>query len=183
MGIAAKTVEELFSSFCKKISLVVIQGQYPINDHWKISIWWKANLLFFFLILKIFSNKCQCNFFWSLEKHLLYGRPAVLYRTKYNILHHHDFESGYSETFLMPLWTSYTISKQVSIVSTLEMCIKNLGEISLASVLSPKVSLPQGDFPTRNYVKYHCKQCPNSFYFLHKRRILRQRGFIFLLLF
>uniref|UniRef100_A0A8C3GIS3 Autotaxin n=1 Tax=Cairina moschata TaxID=8855 RepID=A0A8C3GIS3_CAIMO len=49
------------------------------------------------------------------EKHLLYGRPAVLYRTKYNILHHHDFESGYSETFLMPLWTSYTISKQAEV--------------------------------------------------------------------
>ncbi|XP_026515689.1 ectonucleotide pyrophosphatase/phosphodiesterase family member 2 [Terrapene carolina triunguis] len=49
------------------------------------------------------------------EKHLLYGRPAVLYRTKYNILHHQDFESGYSETFLMPLWTSYTISKQAEV--------------------------------------------------------------------
>uniref|UniRef100_A0A8C3S620 Autotaxin n=1 Tax=Chelydra serpentina TaxID=8475 RepID=A0A8C3S620_CHESE len=48
-------------------------------------------------------------------KHLLYGRPAVLYRTKYNILHHQDFESGYSETFLMPLWTSYTISKQAEV--------------------------------------------------------------------
>uniref|UniRef100_A0A8D0L6I9 Autotaxin n=1 Tax=Sphenodon punctatus TaxID=8508 RepID=A0A8D0L6I9_SPHPU len=49
------------------------------------------------------------------DKHLLYGRPAVLYRTKYSILHHHDFESGYSETFLMPLWTSYTISKQAEV--------------------------------------------------------------------
>ncbi|XP_034278118.1 ectonucleotide pyrophosphatase/phosphodiesterase family member 2 isoform X5 [Pantherophis guttatus] len=46
------------------------------------------------------------------EKHLLYGRPAVLFRIKYSLLHHHDFESGYSETFQMPLWTSYTISKQ-----------------------------------------------------------------------
>ncbi|XP_070604338.1 autotaxin isoform X3 [Erythrolamprus reginae] len=46
------------------------------------------------------------------EKHLLYGRPAVLFRTKYSLLHHHDFESGYSETFQMPLWTSYTFSKQ-----------------------------------------------------------------------
>ncbi|XP_053100092.1 ectonucleotide pyrophosphatase/phosphodiesterase family member 2 isoform X3 [Hemicordylus capensis] len=49
------------------------------------------------------------------DKHLLYGRPAVLYRTKYSILHHNDFESGYSETFLMPLWTSYTISKQAEV--------------------------------------------------------------------
>lgn len=83
---------------------------------------------FSFFILKIFSNKSKCNFFWFLEKHLLYGRPAVLYRTKYNILHHHDFESGYSETFLMPLWTSYTVSKQVSVLSTLEMYFKNLGK-------------------------------------------------------
>ncbi|XP_038600978.1 ectonucleotide pyrophosphatase/phosphodiesterase family member 2 isoform X1 [Tachyglossus aculeatus] len=51
------------------------------------------------------------------ERHLLYGRPAVLYRTRYTILYHHDFESGYSETFLMPLWTSYTISKQAEVSS------------------------------------------------------------------
>lgn len=51
--------------------------------------------------------------FSFLERHLLYGRPAVLYRTRYDILYHTDFESGYSEIFLMPLWTSYTISKQV----------------------------------------------------------------------
>lgn len=51
--------------------------------------------------------------FSFLERHLLYGRPAVLYRTRYDILYHTDFESGYSEIFLMPLWTSYTVSKQV----------------------------------------------------------------------
>ncbi|XP_063155695.1 ectonucleotide pyrophosphatase/phosphodiesterase family member 2 isoform X4 [Candoia aspera] len=57
------------------------------------------------------------------EKHLLYGRPAVLYRTKYSILHHHDFESGYSETFQMPLWTSYTISKQAEVSGVPEQLI------------------------------------------------------------
>ena len=51
------------------------------------------------------------------ERHLLYGRPAVLYRTSYDILYHTDFESGYSEIFLMPLWTSYTISKQAEVSS------------------------------------------------------------------
>ncbi|KAK7825598.1 hypothetical protein U0070_016238 [Myodes glareolus] len=51
------------------------------------------------------------------ERHLLYGRPAVLYRTRYDILYHMDFESGYSEIFLMPLWTSYTISKQAEVSS------------------------------------------------------------------
>ncbi|XP_069776682.1 autotaxin isoform X4 [Narcine bancroftii] len=49
------------------------------------------------------------------NKHLLYGRPAVLYRTKYYILHHHGYISGYSETFSMPLWTSYTVPKQVEL--------------------------------------------------------------------
>ncbi|XP_053322601.1 ectonucleotide pyrophosphatase/phosphodiesterase family member 2 isoform X2 [Spea bombifrons] len=49
------------------------------------------------------------------DKNLLYGRPAVLYKTKYSVLHHSDFESGYSEVFLMPLWTSYTVSKQADL--------------------------------------------------------------------
>uniref|UniRef100_A0A4W3I617 Ectonucleotide pyrophosphatase/phosphodiesterase 2 n=1 Tax=Callorhinchus milii TaxID=7868 RepID=A0A4W3I617_CALMI len=49
------------------------------------------------------------------NKHLLYSRPAVTYRTKYYMLHHHGYESGYSETFLMPLWTSYTVPKLVCI--------------------------------------------------------------------
>nr|KAF6300435.1 ectonucleotide pyrophosphatase/phosphodiesterase 2 [Myotis myotis] len=51
------------------------------------------------------------------ERHLLYGRPAVLYRTRYDILYHTDFESGYSEIFQMPLWTSYTVSKQAEVSS------------------------------------------------------------------
>ncbi|XP_050001180.1 autotaxin [Alexandromys fortis] len=51
------------------------------------------------------------------ERHLLYGRPAVLYRTRYDILYHTDFESGYSEIFLMPLWSSYTVSKQAEVSS------------------------------------------------------------------
>ncbi|XP_069477649.1 autotaxin isoform X2 [Ambystoma mexicanum] len=49
------------------------------------------------------------------DRNLLYGRPAVLYRTKYNILYHSDYESAYSETFLMPLWSSYTVSKQAEV--------------------------------------------------------------------
>ncbi|XP_072884803.1 autotaxin isoform X3 [Hemitrygon akajei] len=49
------------------------------------------------------------------NKHLPYGRPAILYRTKFYILHHQGYTSGYSETFSMPLWTSYTIPKQVEL--------------------------------------------------------------------
>ncbi|KAM4689731.1 autotaxin isoform 2-T2 [Discoglossus pictus] len=51
------------------------------------------------------------------DKNLLYGRPAVLFKTKYSVLYQSDFASGYSETFLMPLWTSYTISKPADVSS------------------------------------------------------------------
>lgn len=47
------------------------------------------------------------------SRNLPYGRPAVLFRTKYSILHHSDYISGYSEALSMPLWTSYTVSRQV----------------------------------------------------------------------
>ncbi|XP_038851140.1 ectonucleotide pyrophosphatase/phosphodiesterase family member 2 isoform X1 [Salvelinus namaycush] len=49
------------------------------------------------------------------SKNLPHGRPAVLFRTKYSILHHSDYISGYSESLSMPLWTSYTVSKQVEV--------------------------------------------------------------------
>ncbi|XP_029695290.1 autotaxin isoform X3 [Takifugu rubripes] len=49
------------------------------------------------------------------SRNLPHGRPAVLFRTKYLILHHSDFISGYSEALTMPLWTSYTVSRQVEV--------------------------------------------------------------------
>ncbi|XP_056378652.1 ectonucleotide pyrophosphatase/phosphodiesterase family member 2 isoform X6 [Hyla sarda] len=49
------------------------------------------------------------------DKNLLYGRPAVLFKTKYSVLYHSDFVSGYSESLQMPLWTSYTLSKQAEV--------------------------------------------------------------------
>lgn len=76
-----------------------------------------GNVTFFcYFIVGVRLTMCWIQFFSLLsfsERHLLYGRPAVLYRTRYDILYHTDFESGYSEIFLMPLWTSYTVSKQV----------------------------------------------------------------------
>lgn len=98
------------------------------------SLCYRISLAVFFNF-KVLSDKFKCNFFWSVEKHLLYGRPAVLYRTKYNILHHHDFESGYSETFLMPLWTSYTISKQVGAVFSLGNYFKKFLESLFAACI------------------------------------------------
>uniref|UniRef100_A0AAZ3QRF8 SMB domain-containing protein n=1 Tax=Oncorhynchus tshawytscha TaxID=74940 RepID=A0AAZ3QRF8_ONCTS len=47
-------------------------------------------------------------------KNLPHGRPAVLFRTKYSILHHSDYISGYSESLSMPLWTSYTVQTEVT---------------------------------------------------------------------
>ncbi|KAG5264924.1 hypothetical protein AALO_G00259510 [Alosa alosa] len=44
--------------------------------------------------------------------HLPYGRPAAMFETKYFLLYHGDFVSGYSEELAMPLWTSFTIPKQ-----------------------------------------------------------------------
>ncbi|XP_071062212.1 autotaxin isoform X1 [Pseudochaenichthys georgianus] len=49
------------------------------------------------------------------SRNLPYGRPAVLFRTKYSILHHSDYISGYSEALSMPLWTSYSVSRQVEV--------------------------------------------------------------------
>ncbi|XP_044150312.1 ectonucleotide pyrophosphatase/phosphodiesterase family member 2 isoform X1 [Bufo gargarizans] len=49
------------------------------------------------------------------DKNLLYGRPAVLFKTKYTVLYHSDFVSGYSESLQIPLWTSYTVSKQAEV--------------------------------------------------------------------
>ncbi|GLD48627.1 ectonucleotide pyrophosphatase/phosphodiesterase family member 2 [Lates japonicus] len=58
------------------------------------------------------------------SRNLPYGRPAVLFRTKYSILHHTDYISGYSEALSMPLWTSYTVSRQVE-VSPLPEALSN----------------------------------------------------------
>uniref|UniRef100_A0A669DKF6 Ectonucleotide pyrophosphatase/phosphodiesterase 2 n=1 Tax=Oreochromis niloticus TaxID=8128 RepID=A0A669DKF6_ORENI len=61
------------------------------------------------------------------SRNLPFGRPAVLFRTKYCILHHSDYISGYSETLSMPVWTSYTASRQVEVSplpETLSNCVR-----------------------------------------------------------
>lgn len=45
-----------------------------------------------------------------------FGRPRVLQPDQsYCILHHEGFVSAYSHTTLMPLWSSFTIHKPVSL--------------------------------------------------------------------
>uniref|UniRef100_A0AAQ5X3S8 SMB domain-containing protein n=1 Tax=Amphiprion ocellaris TaxID=80972 RepID=A0AAQ5X3S8_AMPOC len=46
--------------------------------------------------------------------HLPFGRPAVMFDTQYSLLHHVEFISGYSKELAMPLWTAYTLPRQVS---------------------------------------------------------------------
>ncbi|XP_061571611.1 ectonucleotide pyrophosphatase/phosphodiesterase family member 2-like [Cololabis saira] len=61
------------------------------------------------------------------SRNLPYGRPAVLFRTKYSVLRHGDYISGYSETLSMPLWTSFTVSRQVEVSplpETLSSCVR-----------------------------------------------------------
>ncbi|XP_057684361.1 ectonucleotide pyrophosphatase/phosphodiesterase family member 2-like isoform X2 [Corythoichthys intestinalis] len=40
------------------------------------------------------------------------GRPAVLFVTRYTLLHHLDFVSAYSLQLAMPLWTSFTLTPE-----------------------------------------------------------------------
>uniref|UniRef100_A0A8D0CVF2 Ectonucleotide pyrophosphatase/phosphodiesterase 2 n=1 Tax=Sander lucioperca TaxID=283035 RepID=A0A8D0CVF2_SANLU len=49
--------------------------------------------------------------------HLPFGRPAVMFDTQYSLLHHVEFISGYSKELAMPLWTAYTLPRQVLITS------------------------------------------------------------------
>uniref|UniRef100_A0A8C7LDX8 Ectonucleotide pyrophosphatase/phosphodiesterase 2 n=1 Tax=Oncorhynchus kisutch TaxID=8019 RepID=A0A8C7LDX8_ONCKI len=72
---------------------------------------------------------------WSTSKNLPHGRPAVLFRTKYSILHHSDYISGYSESLSMPLWTSYTVSKQVEVTPLPE---------HLTNCVRPDIRIPPG---------------------------------------
>uniref|UniRef100_A0A7N8Y4Y9 SMB domain-containing protein n=1 Tax=Mastacembelus armatus TaxID=205130 RepID=A0A7N8Y4Y9_9TELE len=44
---------------------------------------------------------------------LPFGRPAVMFNTQYSLLHHVEFISGYSKELAMPLWTAYTLPRQV----------------------------------------------------------------------
>ncbi|XP_056154936.1 ectonucleotide pyrophosphatase/phosphodiesterase family member 2 [Lampris incognitus] len=43
---------------------------------------------------------------------LPFSRPAVMFETQYNLLHHVDFISAYSRELSMPLWTAFTLHKQ-----------------------------------------------------------------------
>lgn len=51
--------------------------------------------------------------------HTPFGRPRMLQpHQSYCILHHQGFVSAYSRTALMPLWSSFTLPKPVSVTMT-----------------------------------------------------------------
>uniref|UniRef100_A0A673LLY7 Ectonucleotide pyrophosphatase/phosphodiesterase family member 2-like n=1 Tax=Sinocyclocheilus rhinocerous TaxID=307959 RepID=A0A673LLY7_9TELE len=80
------------------------------------------------------------------NKNLPYGRPAVMILTKYYILHHNDYISGYSEALSMPLWTSYTVSKQVDftpLTEALSNCVRP--DIRVPTVYSQSCSNYRAD--------------------------------------
>lgn len=72
------------------------------------------------------------------SRNLPHGRPAVLFRTKYSILHQSDYISGYSEALSMPLWTSYTVSRQV----LFGLCSLRWLELTVDIYCAPHTSQP-----------------------------------------
>ncbi|KAM9782606.1 autotaxin [Neosynchiropus ocellatus] len=73
------------------------------------------------------------------SRNLPHGRPALLFSTKYSLLHHSDYISGYSEELLMPLWTSFTVGRQTSpsvLPELLSNCLLADARIPPASSLS-----------------------------------------------
>nr|XP_025721313.1 ectonucleotide pyrophosphatase/phosphodiesterase family member 1 isoform X3 [Callorhinus ursinus] len=67
---------------------------------------------------------------------LPYGRPRVLQRnTSVCLLYQHQFVSGYSHDFLMPLWTSYTVDRNDSFsAEDISNCLYQDLRISLSPV-------------------------------------------------
>uniref|UniRef100_A0A452VK18 Ectonucleotide pyrophosphatase/phosphodiesterase family member 1 n=1 Tax=Ursus maritimus TaxID=29073 RepID=A0A452VK18_URSMA len=67
---------------------------------------------------------------------LPYGRPRVLQRnTSACLLYQHQFVSGYSRDFLMPLWTSYTVDRNDSFsAENFSNCLYQDLRISLSPV-------------------------------------------------
>lgn len=70
------------------------------------------------LLCKISLNIMYCCSFkvnTGNELHMPFGRPRVLQQNaKYCLLYHSQYINGYSQDFLMPLWSAYTVQKFVS---------------------------------------------------------------------
>uniref|UniRef100_A0AAY4BY06 SMB domain-containing protein n=1 Tax=Denticeps clupeoides TaxID=299321 RepID=A0AAY4BY06_9TELE len=92
------------------VNVFVLKGKIPSGNHYcGILILTQILPLLLFLHVPMFIMFS----FFTESINLPYGRPAVLFSTKYTLLQHLNFMSAYSEELAMPLWTSYTMSKQV----------------------------------------------------------------------
>ncbi|XP_077455645.1 autotaxin isoform X5 [Stigmatopora argus] len=60
------------------------------------------------------------------SRNMPYGRPAVQYYTRYSVLHHTDYVSGYNKDLAMSLWTSYSVKQQVEVSALPEVLINCL---------------------------------------------------------
>ncbi|XP_032414781.1 ectonucleotide pyrophosphatase/phosphodiesterase family member 2-like [Xiphophorus hellerii] len=84
-------------------------------------------------------------------RYLPYGRPAVLFHDKYTILRHSDYISSYSATLFMPLWTSYTVSRQVELSplpESLSNCVRPDARVP------PPFSQSCSDYRAEKHVTY-----------------------------
>uniref|UniRef100_A0A452R0A9 Alkaline phosphodiesterase I n=1 Tax=Ursus americanus TaxID=9643 RepID=A0A452R0A9_URSAM len=79
---------------------------------------------------------CSCHPSVIKRSTLPYGRPRVLQRnTSACLLYQHQFVSGYSRDFLMPLWTSYTVDRNDSFsAENFSNCLYQDLRISLSPV-------------------------------------------------
>uniref|UniRef100_A0A3B3YZS2 ENPP1-3/EXOG-like endonuclease/phosphodiesterase domain-containing protein n=1 Tax=Poecilia mexicana TaxID=48701 RepID=A0A3B3YZS2_9TELE len=77
----------------------------------------------------------------SERKHMLFGRPQMLQPDSgYCVLHQEGFISGYSHEVLMPLWSSFTIDKPVSVLVSMASVIPNClrADVRLPEHQSPR---------------------------------------------
>ncbi|XP_071997620.1 ectonucleotide pyrophosphatase/phosphodiesterase family member 3 isoform X2 [Engystomops pustulosus] len=82
-------------------------------------------------------NLPQAGISQSEANNLPYGRPRnVIIESKYCILHHEGYVSAYSHDLFMPLWSAYTLDRQVessSIPPTLSDCLRPDGRVPEAN--------------------------------------------------
>uniref|UniRef100_UPI00358E72E8 autotaxin isoform X2 n=1 Tax=Myxine glutinosa TaxID=7769 RepID=UPI00358E72E8 len=69
--------------------------------------------------------------------HLPYGRPLALLPANYCLLHQSAFESAYSQDYRMPLWTAYTLPRDV-VVKPLDLHLSRCLHMDLKAAGSSK---------------------------------------------
>ncbi|XP_037549052.1 ectonucleotide pyrophosphatase/phosphodiesterase family member 2 [Nematolebias whitei] len=85
--------------------------------------------------------------------HLPFGRPAVMFGTRYSLLHHLEFISGYSKELAMPLWTAYTLPRQEDPTSLPEVSA-NVNCIRIDPRVSPDYSQSCTAYQQNNHLTH-----------------------------